>query len=246
MHEASGDYRKAARVNPRVIVRGLVFLFSLALAAYVLKATHFGAAVDEAWIQAKILRHGAAGGLLFVIAGGVFTAMAFPRQAIGFLGGYAFGFAYGGVLALAATVTGCLLSFYYARFFGRAFVRARFAHRIKRFDDFLHRHPFSMTLLIRLLPVGNNLATNLIAGVSSVRGAPFFAGSALGYIPQTAVFALVGSGVNVDPALRIGLAAALFVISGALGVRLYRKYRHGKTLGVELERELDDASVRKP
>lgn len=229
-------------MNPRVIVRGLVFLFSLVLVAYVLKATHFGAAVDEAWVDRKILRYGAAGEFLFVIAGGLFTAMAFPRQIISFLGGYAFGFVYGGVLALVATVTGCLISFYYARLFGRGFVRARFAGRIKKFDDFLHRHPFPMTLLIRLLPVGNNLVTNLVAGVSSVRPLPFFAGSALGYIPQTAVFALVGSGIHVNPMLRIGLAAVLFVVSGVLGVWLYRTYRHGKTLGREVERELNDAA----
>ena len=101
-----------------------------------------------------------------------------------------------------------------------------------------------MTLLIRLLPIGNNLATNLAAGVTSVRALPFILGSLIGYIPQTLVFALVGSGVNVDPALRIGLAVLLFLVSGVIGVWLYRKYRHGHTLGAEVDAELDPQALK--
>jgi uncharacterized membrane protein YdjX (TVP38/TMEM64 family) len=134
---------------------------------------------------------------------------------------------------------GCTLSFFYARWLGRHFIATRFGARIKRIDDFLGWNPFAMALLIRLLPVGNNLITNLTAGVTSVRAAPFILGSMTGYIPQTLVFALIGSGVNVDPELRIGLAVALFLVSGMIGVWLYRKYRHGHTLGAEVDAELD-------
>ena len=61
-----------------------------------------------------------------------------------------------------------------------------------------------MTLLIRLLPVGNNFATSLAAGVSRVPARPFLLGSLLGYMPQTMVFALAGSGVEMgaEPARR--------------------------------------------
>jgi uncharacterized membrane protein YdjX (TVP38/TMEM64 family) len=86
--------------------------------------------------------------------------------------------------------------------------------------------------------VGSNLVTTLVAGVSSARALPFIIGSALGYIPQTVVFALAGSGVNLDPTRRIGLAVLLFVISGVIGVMLYRKYRHGRNITDEVEREL--------
>ncbi|MFT5539807.1 MAG: putative membrane protein YdjX (TVP38/TMEM64 family), partial [Alphaproteobacteria bacterium] len=84
---------------------------------------------------------------------------------------------------------------------------------------------FSTALLIRLLPVGSNLLTNLAAGVSGVRAVPFVAGSTLGYVPQTLIFALVGSGLHIEPALRIGASVVLFVVSGMLGVYLFRRYR---------------------
>jgi len=98
-----------------------------------------------------------------------------------------------------------------------------------------------MTLLIRFLPFGSNLVTNLAAGVSRVPAFPFFAGSAIGYLPQTVVFALLGSGVAVDPELRFGLSAVLFAASGAVGVYLYRRFRHGRTFDENLDRELDVA-----
>ncbi len=217
------------------LLRGLAFIASLVLFGYLLQLTEFGTAINEAWIDRAIRGQGISGELLFIGVAGLATAMAMPRQVISFLGGYAFGFVLGSALALAGTVLGCVLAFFYARLVGRGFVLKRFGARIRRVDDFLALHPFAMTLLIRLLPAGNNLATSLAAGVSSVPALPFLAGSALGYIPQTLVFALIGSGVNVDPVLRIGLGVVLFVISAVIGVWLYRTYRHGKTLGEDID-----------
>lgn len=102
-----------------------------------------------------------------------------------------------------------------------------------RINSFLHDNTFSTAVMIRLLPVGNNLVTNLVAGIANVRALPFLLGSALGYWPQTAVFALIGSGISLDPIFRIGLGVVLLVISGALGGHLYRHTRKGWNLPVE-------------
>ena len=147
----------------------------------------------------------------------------------------------GQALAVLATLVGCMLSFYYARFLGRDLIAGRFPGKVKRVDDFLSENPFSMTLLIRFLPFGSNLITNLAAGVSTVPGLPYFAASAVGYLPQTLIFALIGTGMKVDPMANIGLAAGLFVLSGILGVYLYRRHRHGKVLDEELEAEIGEA-----
>ena len=231
-------------MQPRVILRGLIFIAMLFALGYVLEATHFGASINQAWVDAEIRGKGLSGELLFIGVGALAAALAMPRQFISFLGGYAFGFVIGTALTLAAIISGCVISFFYARWIGRQFITARFGARIQRVDDFLSWNPFAMTLLIRLLPIGNNLATNLAAGVTSVRALPFFLGSLIGYIPQTLVFALVGSGVNVDPALRIGVAVLLFLVSGVIGVWLYRKYRHGHTLGADVDAELDPQALK--
>jgi len=218
-------------MNLRILLKGFLLIGSLLLLGYLFQMSQ----LDKAWVDAEVRGKGFAGEILFVAVGALFTALPFPRQVVSFLAGYAFGFVAGSLLAVLATALGCILTFHYARFFGRGFVNRRFLHRVQKIDDFIRDNTLNMTLLIRLLPLGSNFATNLAAGVTTVRGLPFFSGSILGYIPQSIVFALIGSGINVDPVLRIGLGVVLFLVSGLLGGYLYRKYRHGKTLDGDTE-----------
>ena len=220
------------------LLKGSVVLVSLVCAGFLIKFLQLDAGFSEAWIDSDIRNSGIQGEFLFVLVGGLFAAVGLPRQGVSFLAGYAFGFVEGTLLGLAATATGCVMAFLYARLLGRNFVKARFASRIKRVDDFLYDNPFTMTLLIRFLPIGSNLVTNLAAGVSSVSAFAFVAGSVVGYVPQTAIFALLGSGVHVDDKVMLGLGVIGFVISGVLGIYLYRKYRHGKSIGERMDRQI--------
>jgi len=226
-------------MKARIILKGLALMLSLALLGYLFNASDLGSSVNEAWIDARVRGHGVNGALLFLLMGGIFTAIGLPRQIIAFLGGYAFSIWLGMLLGALAALLGCILSFAYARFFGKGLLRARLGERAVRFDRFIHDHPISMTVLIRLLPVGSNLLTNLAAGISSIRPAYFFSGTLIGYLPQTLVFALVGSGVHIAPALKISLAVGLFLISGVLGVWLYRRFRHGQSFDEQIDAELD-------
>lgn len=226
----------------RVFLRGLLFIASLVVLGYLVDVAHL---LDKAWIDAHVRGQGFDGELLFVAVAALFTAIGLPRQVVAFLAGYAFGLVEGGLLGLLGALLGCMGAFYYARLFGRRVIAGRFPGRVRKIDEFIHEHPLTMTLLIRLLPVGSNLVTNLAAGVSSVRPVPFFAGSALGYVPQTVIFALVGSGIAVQPVIRIGLAVALFIASGALGVYLYHRYRHGHRLD-DVDRKLGEAEGLEP
>jgi uncharacterized membrane protein YdjX (TVP38/TMEM64 family) len=224
--------------KPRVFIKGLLVIISFVLIAYLFEDLHLASMLDKSWIDSQVRGKGISGELLFLGMGVLATAIGLPRQAIGFLAGYAFGFAVGIALGVLAAAGGCIVTFFYARWFGRSLLAARFSERIRRIDAFIHDNTFSMTLLIRLLPAGSNLITNLAAGVANVRVVPFVLGSAVGYIPQTAVFALIGSGISLDPVLRISLGIALFVGSGILGIYLYRRFRHGRHLDTTLEQDI--------
>jgi uncharacterized membrane protein YdjX (TVP38/TMEM64 family) len=228
-------------MKARVIVKGLALILSLALLGFLFNSSDLGNSVNEAWIDARVRGHGVNGTLLFLLMGGLFTAIGLPRQIIAFLGGYAFSVGLGTLLGALAALLGCMLSFSYARFFGRGLLRARLGERAGRFDRFIHDHPFSMTVLVRLLPVGSNLLTNLAAGISGIRPWHFYSGTLLGYLPQTLVFALVGSGVHIAPTLKLGLAIGLFVVSGAIGAWLYRRFRHGLSLDDQVDAVLVEA-----
>jgi len=232
--------KRVARLKP--YLRGFILIASFVAAGFLVKSISGPGFFDADWIDRNIRGHGLSGEMLFVLVSAVITAVGLPRQAVSFLGGYAFGFLFGTGLALMASLIGCILSFFYARLLGRSFVLARFPERIKRIDSFLHENPLSMTLLIRLLPIGNNALTSMTAGVSGVRALPFFIGSLIGYVPQTVIFTLLGSGINLDPEIRIGASVVLFVLSGALGIYLFRRYRKSRALDEEVDAALDETT----
>jgi uncharacterized membrane protein YdjX (TVP38/TMEM64 family) len=216
----------------RALGKLLLLAAGLAVGGLVLRGA--GAVPGTEWVDRYVRDRGLFGEAVFLAAGAALTAAGVPRQSVAFLGGYAFGAVPGAGLALLAQVAGCALSFGWARLVARNWAERRLAGRygarLRRLRDALAASPFGATLALRLLPVGNNLALNLLAGMSGIPPAPFLAASALGYVPQTAVFALLGKGVRVDGAWQIALAAALLAVSVALGFVLLRRHAAGRTL----------------
>ena len=212
----------------RVVARGLIFIALLVAAAGLFQEFGLWGALDESWIDAHVRGDGATGVLLFIVAGSLFAAVGLPRQVVAFLGGYAFGFTLGLIYALIASVIGAGITLLVARYLARDLITHRVPARLRRVDEFLSRETFVSTLVIRLLPFGSNLVTNLVAGISRAGLFSFLAASFIGFTPQTVVFALAGSGVSVDPTLRIGVAAVLFLASTALGVYIIRRHRRNK------------------
>jgi uncharacterized membrane protein YdjX (TVP38/TMEM64 family) len=186
------------------------------------------------WVDATIRDDGPWGEIVFVLIGAALTGAGVPRQSVAFLGGYAFGAVLGIGFALAAQLLGCAASYGYARLLGREWAErrlaGRFGHRLRPLRDAMAAQPFGATLALRLLPVGSNIATNLLAGMLALPALPFLAGSALGYLPQTVVFALLGKGIRVDGAWQLGLAGVLFAASIGLGLWLLRRHRAARAL----------------
>ncbi len=102
-------------MTPKILFRGLFLIASLVGIGYVMKISGLGSSIDKAWIDSDIRGQGFTGELLFVGIGMLFTAVGLPRQVICFLAGYAFGLLEGTILALLASVLGCIVAFYYAR-----------------------------------------------------------------------------------------------------------------------------------
>ena len=152
-------------------------------------------------------------------------ALGLPRQLVAYAAGLGFGLWAGLALAMAAQVIGCAADFVWARAVAREWAARRIRGRLARLDAVLRRHPFTATLTLRLLPVGNNLLLNLLAGVSAVAPLPFVAASALGYLPQTLVFVLLGAGIRVGQGAQIGLAIGLFLVASLVGLFLLRRTR---------------------
>ena len=212
----------------KALWKGLLTLLSMVLLGllinYVLSVTDF----NQAWADNQVKNQGPTGVLYFTLLCMLTTACGLPRQLAAFLGGYAFGVLNGTLLATFGTTLGCILSFYFARIIARSFVRKKFPNKVNAINRFLHHQAFTKTIIIRLLPIGSNLVTNLVVGVTHAKGSHFIAGSFIGYLPQMIIFAIAGSGVEVLSFWKIGLSVVLFIISSLLSARLYRQYKMDK------------------
>jgi uncharacterized membrane protein YdjX (TVP38/TMEM64 family) len=168
------------------------------------------------------------GALLLVGAGGAMMAAGLPRQVLALTGGYGCGAPAGMAVALLGQMLGALLDYGAARFLAAGLVQRLLARpSARRTYRFLAAHPFTATLTLRLLPVGSNVTLNVLAGASHLRAVPFFAASLLGFLPQTIVFALLGSGTQVGKGTQLVLGMALFAAASAGGFVLYRRTRRG-------------------
>ena len=192
---------------------------------FLLKTYEFNKIIDENWIDVYVVNTGLEGRFIFLGVATLLASIGFPRQIISFLAGYAFGLNYGVALALISCTIGCSATFFFARFVGRDWINSKFPRRLAKADQFFSANTFITTLLIRFMPAGSNFATNLVAGVSGARATIFIGSSMVGYIPQTAIFALLGSGFNINLEFRIILSIVLFLASILLGLFLHRKYK---------------------
>ncbi|WP_305879987.1 TVP38/TMEM64 family protein [Siccirubricoccus soli] len=237
MSGAPGEGAGGGGLSGRWGAIGRLLVLAAGLAAAGLALRGIGLVPGTEWVDRYVRGQGMWGEAVFLLVAAAATALGVPRQGLAFLGGYAFGTVMGTALAVGGTVLGAALSLGWARLVGRGWAErqlaGRFGRRLRPVRDVLAANPFGATLALRLLPVGNNLALNLLAGLAGVPALPFLAASVLGYLPQTLVFALLGKGVRVDGAWQLGLSAGLFVFSVAIGLWLLRRARAARALADE-------------
>ena len=180
---------------------------------------------DQNEVANYLHSHGVGGLVVITLAGALFTGLGAPRQLLAFVLGFALGGFNGTLLStLAAAIgaTGCFLT---ARWLLRTPLSRRFSHRMQQFDRLFREQTLLKVLMVRLLPVGSNLVTNLVAGCSGIRFSPFLFGSTLGYLPQMLVFALAGAGIGNANAYQLAVSIGFFILASLIGAFLYHNQR---------------------
>jgi uncharacterized membrane protein YdjX (TVP38/TMEM64 family) len=167
----------------------------------------------------------------FVALTAVGVAIGVPRLALAALGGILFDWALGAALSQIGAMIGCTATFAVARALGRdwldARVRGRFP-RAGRLLDFIGRHGFEASVLVRLVPVGNAFATSLLMAMSPVSVRTFLLGTFVGMLPETVIVAYGASAARgQDVGLRLTVSAVALAVL-ALGVWWWsRRVRRG-------------------
>ena len=165
--------------------------------------------------------------LAFAVVGTGLVSIGFPRIVLSAVGGAMFGVVLGTLWSQVAMTLAILAPFLYSRHLGRELVARRMGRRLQRFDDLLGQHGFMVVLLIRLCPVGNNFLTNYLAGVTVIPLGTFLAASFVGYLPESFIFALLGSGLADHPQLRLWGGALLLAVFSLFFIWYFRRSKEG-------------------
>lgn len=171
-------------------------------------------------IDQEIIPKGAKGVFMLLALLSLATSIGLPRQIAAFTAGYSLGAFYGAAIATIAATIGCYLTFTISRHLLSKKINNKFPTQIKKVSLFISKNTVAKTIIIRLLPLGSNLMTNLLAGVTRVSAKRYLLGSFLGFIPQMLIFSFAGSGVKLADEqqflIGFGLFAVIAIISSWL------------------------------
>jgi|AZIJ01.1.fsa_nt_gi uncharacterized membrane protein YdjX (TVP38/TMEM64 family) len=192
-------------------------------------------AIQRGWLDAisntdttlnTIQSAGFEGFAIVLMSATLFMAAGGPRQLISAVFGFVFGTSWGFILALLVSALSLSLTYFLAHSLLKPFIQKRFERQVTRLKTWFSLGVTRKAMIIRLLPVGSNLLTNLVAGAANVDFKRFLMGSVLGYIPQTLIFALVGGGIGFSQSEKLVLSAILFAVASFIGIHLYRNQRN--------------------
>jgi len=153
------------------------------------------------------------------------TSIGLPRQIAALVAGINLGAFIGVIIATLATTLGCLITFSISRYFLSDKIARKYPNKLEKLSEFLSEKTFLKALIIRILPLGSNFLTNIIAGVSKVSMPAYVSGSFVGFIPQMIIFSLAGSGIRLGEKNELIASVTLFVIALLLSGYLVRKHK---------------------
>lgn len=210
----------SSRLSSGVRVLGVVL--TLAIVASIVAVL---VASDLDRLQAAVAAAGPWGPLVYVVGHVLVSLVPVPKNLLAVIAGAVFGVAAGLVVAWVGAMAAALTGFWIARRLGRRRVTAVAGPRIERAQQALRERGFLAVVVARLAPVVPFTLVNYGAGVSEVSRRDFVLGTALGVVPGTVAYVLVGGSAGAD-ATTIGLFGAagvlLLVATGVLARRLRR------------------------
>lgn len=219
-------FKKKSALNLTIIATILSLFLAFALATLLLG--NYSASIQH-YLNALIPKT-FFGALTFTILLTPAMALGLPRQIAALSAGFLFGASYGMVLATVSAVLGCILTLMLARQLFANLVQRHYPHPLAKVSDFFRHNTFLKALIIRLLPAGSNFLTNVLAGTARTPMRAYILGSALGFMPQMAIFSLMGAGLQVDGRQQLIISIILLVIAILLSSYLYRKTHNNLTL----------------
>jgi uncharacterized membrane protein YdjX (TVP38/TMEM64 family) len=182
---------------------------------------------DPNWLISYIAKLSTEEVFLVLSAFVVLMTLGIPRQAVSFFCGVGFGSFEGSIVALLLTCISASTAYLLVRgpfrkLIAKAIQSEVFENRFSQMRVKLVKSSFRTILMVRLFPIGSNVATNALAGAFRVPFIPFISASALGFIPQTLLFSMLGGGSRYINAVEKPIHIAGLVVSVLLILSMLR------------------------
>ena len=177
-----------------VLVAGLVVFFAFDLDRYLsLTALKENREALTGWVADT----GLVAWLAYAGMYAVVTAFSIPGGAVMTIaGGFLFGPWLGGTLTVFGATIGATAVFLAARYALAVLLRDKAGNAIRKMEDGFKENALSYLLFLRLIPVFPFWLVNLVPAFLSVPVGVYIFGTAVGIIPGTFMYALVGDGVG--------------------------------------------------
>lgn len=172
----------------------VLFMFMLVVGLILFARAHFALSQDGLMLALSGLEESPWSLPVTILA---FTGAAFigaPQWLLIAASVVAFGPQMGGLYAWVATMFSASFDFWFAKSIGASRVEALSGKLLSRVISLVRRNGLLFSFAVRLVPTGPFVLVNMAAGVSGLRYASFFAGTALGIIPKILVVVLLGQG----------------------------------------------------
>lgn len=211
--------RGNAELSTRAATLRLV-AFVLAVAAVALLAVGIGP--DVATIRRWVSAGEWVAPVVFVLLYAGLTVALVPGSVLTLAGGLLFGGGLGSVVSVVGATVGATIAFTIARAAGRRAVERLVSGRAARVDRWLAYRGILAVVTLRLVPLVPFSVANYAAGITAVRRRDFVVGTAVGIVPGTVAYTVLGSRATdpTDPGFLAATAGlVLLAVLGSLVLR---------------------------
>jgi uncharacterized membrane protein YdjX (TVP38/TMEM64 family) len=223
------------------LIKPLLLALVLGLAFFSIHLGWWGPVTEDVLLQRLFAQHWALAWPVFILGSVVYTALGGPRQVLALSCGVLFGGLNGALIGTVLTGLGALVTMLAVQRLSLVWVRERYARKIALIKAVLAEDTWIWVCVIRLMPVGSNLVTNIAAALADLRLSSVFLGSLPGYLPQMMIFSFAGAGFALHDGSKLWISLGLLVLSTASGLYLYHHGFKQRLRRYKFEHAHDDA-----
>ncbi len=126
-------------------------------------------------------------------------------------------------IAWIGNVLGAVAAFYIGRYLFREYLSDKVLPkypRVKEFDQKIAKKGMLTVIAIRLIPVFPFNIINYLLGITCVRAKDYILGTAIGLIPGTAAFVVLGKGLGALSPITLGMGIVGLVVLSYIGKKI--------------------------